>query len=105
MSGIYIKDMEMPKRCEDCFCYRHNAECDYAYCNISSVKVLGNANARLNNCPLIPVPNHGRLVDGDKIVEGCKDKEGRYVSQFAAAVGETVESAPTIIPASGGDAE
>lgn len=47
----------------------------------------------------IPVTDHGRLVDGDKIVEGCKDKEGRYISQFAAAIGETVEAAPTIIPA------
>jgi len=71
--GIYINGMEMPTRCEDCFCYRHNAEYDYAYCNISSVNVLGHGNARLNNCPLIPVPPHGRCIDADafsaKIIE------------------------------------
>ena len=53
--AILIPDMEMPERCEACFCYRHNAEFDYAYCNISSVNVLGHGNARLNNCPLIEV--------------------------------------------------
>ena len=52
--SILIKGMEMPTRCEDCFCYRHNAEYDYAYCNISSVNVRGHGNARLVSCPLIP---------------------------------------------------
>lgn len=65
--GVYIKDMEMPTRCEDCFCYRHNAEYDYSYCNISSVNVLGHGNARLNNCPLVPVLPHGRLIDADAL--------------------------------------
>ena len=69
MSGIYIKGMEMPKRCEDCFCYRHNAQYDYAYCNISSVNVRGNGNARLNNCPLVAVPDHGGLVDANRLID------------------------------------
>lgn len=73
--SIYIKGMEMPTRCEDCFCYRHNAEYDYAYCNISSVNVLGDANARLNNCPLIPVPKHGRLIDGDALYAWSEAQE------------------------------
>jgi hypothetical protein len=68
---IYLPNMEMPTRCEDCFCYRHNAEYDYAYCNISSVNVLGHGNARLNNCPLVSVPPHGRLIieEGEIIAE------------------------------------
>ena len=69
MSGIYIPSMQLPNRCEDCFCYRHNAEYDYAYCNISSVKVLGHGNARLNHCPLFPVPDHGPLLDAWKLPE------------------------------------
>lgn len=65
--SILIKGLEMPTRCEDCFCFRRNY--DHAYCNISSVKVLGHGNARLNNCPLIHVPPHGRLIikDGEVI--------------------------------------
>lgn len=84
--SILIKGMEMPTRCEDCFCFRHNAEYDYAYCNISSVNVLGRGNARLNNCPLLPVPSHGRLVDADALLKrNCinlmfEDPQERYES-------------------------
>jgi len=68
--SVLVKGMEMPKRCEDCLMYRHNAEYDYAYCCISSVNVLGHGNARLNNCPLVEVPTpHGRLIDADKLYE------------------------------------
>lgn len=100
MSGLYLPGMEMPTRCiacqlnyDSCACiltgsrfYKYNTEFDPG-------------EERLSDCPLVPIPDHGRLVDGDKIVEGCKDKEGRYVSQFSAAIGETVEAAPTIVPA------
>ena len=85
--SVYIKGFPLPNNCGAC-------PLRLAWCRERIYMVT-----RPERCPLIPVPNHGRLVDGDKIVEGCKDKEGRYVSQFAAAVGETVESAPTIIPA------
>ncbi|MBO5967317.1 MAG: hypothetical protein J6S14_02330 [Clostridia bacterium] len=104
--GIYIKGMEMPTRCEDCFCYRNNAEFDYAYCCISDVNVLGHGNARLNNCPLIPVPPHGRLIDADALCELCD-----IMADKCDGVGEsiwhhfrtTVEWTPTIIPAEEGE--
>ena len=105
MSGIYIKGMEMPKSCRDCYLKMNCDDCEGWECVCLPLRQeIGYsddllADKRRDDCNLIPVPDHGRLVDGDKIVEGCKDKEGRYVSQFAAAVGETVESAPTIIPA------
>lgn len=65
--SVLIKGMEMPTRCEDCFCFRRNAEYDYAYCNISSANVLGHGNERLNNCPLVEIPPHGRLIDADEL--------------------------------------
>ncbi len=72
MPDIIIKGMEMPSRCEDCFAYRNNAEYDYAYCNISSVNVLGHGNARLNDCPLSPAPEwisvEERLPEDEKPV-------------------------------------
>jgi hypothetical protein len=98
--GIYIKGMEMPTRCEDCFCFRRNAEYDYAYCNISSTNVLGHGNARLNNCPLIHVPKHGRLIDADALMRhkgDCYDAEGHLL--YAVGTGNIL-CAPTIIPAS-----
>ena len=60
MPDILIR-MEMPKRCEDCMCYRR--EISHAYCTISSVNVLGHGNARLDNCPIVELPPHGDLID------------------------------------------
>lgn len=105
--GVYIKGMEMPARCEDCFCYRHNADYDYAYCNISSVNVLGNANARLNNCPLAHVPPHGRLIDEEAVIdhfvslsnnEWNQNVSTSWANAFAEAASDICDI-PTIIEA------
>ncbi len=98
--GVYIKGMEMPTRCEDCFCYRHNAEYDYAYCNISSVNVRGHGNARLNSCPLVPVPPHGRLVKASKVeFELCESTMPQKYRDFCRRVINDENLVPTIIPA------
>ena len=93
--GVYIENMEMPTRCEDCFCYRHNAEYDYAYCNISSVNVFGHGNARLNNCPLVPVPPHGRLIDADEL--NVYDISPVYGFSVMGVTEEDIIQASTII--------
>lgn len=91
--SVYIKGMEMPTRCEDCFCYRHNAEYDYAYCNISSVNVRGHGNARLVSCPLVPVPDHGRLIDADALCKLCNNSIDHSVTP------NDIMRMPIIIPA------
>lgn len=56
--SILIKGIDLPNRCENCGfvnAYRHPPTC-----GLTGTKILGNANARLNNCPL------------DEIVH-CKD--------------------------------
>lgn len=92
--SILIKGMEMPTRCEDCFCFRRNAEHDYAYCNISSVNVLGHGNARLNNCPLVPVPPHGSLIDRDDFFAICPELVNGY---------KTITDGCVVIPAEEGE--
>lgn len=99
MSGIYINGMEMPTRCEDCFCYRNNAEYDYVYCNISSVNVRGHGNARLNNCPLVAVPDHGRLVDADAIDYDDYWWNKHYSARDCKQAEKMINEQPTIIPA------
>ena len=94
--SVLIKGTEMPTRCEDCFCYQHNAEYDYAYCNISSVNVLGNANARLNNCPLVPVPKRGDLIDRDALFKEM-ERKGWYDNADRDIAEDLVLDAPTII--------
>lgn len=60
---ILIKGLKVPTRCEECSAYRFKAEYGHGYCCIVDVKVLGHGNARLNNCPLVEIPKHGRLID------------------------------------------
>lgn len=88
--SILIKGMEMPKSCGNCFFDTH---CD---------------NWRLRNwgapppddCPLVPVPPHGRLIDADALM-----KSDRMVGKLMMFGGEYVytqaeiDRAPTIIPA------
>lgn len=74
MSGIYIKGMKMPTRCAECFMYQ---------CGATS----------MDDCPLIPVPDHGRLIDADALMERLGDVE------YKGAVKRVLIQAPTIIPA------
>ena len=47
--GIYIKDMNEPKNCARCF--------------------IGDRRICTENCPIIEVPPHGKLIDVDALVE------------------------------------
>ena len=108
MSGIYIPGMEMPKRClacqlnyDSCACiltgsryYKHGVEFDPG-------------EERLPDCPLIPVPNHGRLVDADALIEKIIEQENndyninhtpRNWARAFCAFEEVALDAPTIIP-------
>lgn len=108
MSGIYIKGMEMPKRClacqlnyDSCACiltgsryYKHGVEFDPG-------------EERLPDCPLIPVPYHGDLIERDDLISFCvRNKTDEWnkqvVTTYAKALDEfedIVQDAPTIIPA------
>ena len=75
MSGIYIKGMEMPKSCWDCFA------CHDGWCIINQ-KIEGHRTVT-HSCPLISVPQHGRLIDADALKESAYDS-GQWAN---AAVG------------------
>ena len=58
MSGIYLPGMEIPKGCAFCpFIWK----CEWDIHDPMS------ADHRLDGCPLIPVPDHGDLIDRDKL--------------------------------------
>lgn len=71
MSGIYIPGMVMPDSCTH-FRFAVDGWC-YAY-GKPNVDALTNDGVT-NWCPLVPVPEHGDLIDRDKLE---KDIE-RYV--------------------------
>lgn len=75
VSGIYIPGMEMPKNCYECPIRRRRGL--YIICTVTEDEFsIADENIlfyRLENCPLIPVPEHGRLIDADKL--GIRDAE------------------------------
>ena len=74
MAGIYIPGMEMPKSCIECRFCGEDAMCDvlgedlfdYLQNQATYVEYLPDEwkNA---DCPLLPVPEHGDLIDREKM--------------------------------------
>ena len=94
--GIYIKGMEMPTK-------------DGVY----TLRIWGTGQIErldgyhsflLSGVKAVPVPDHGRLIDADKIgltdfeIILCQADENRYKSALQMLL-EKIEKMPTIIPA------
>lgn len=105
--SIYIKGMEMPKHC-----WQFKFHDDMDECIIigeNCVEVWGDYK-RLENCPLVPVPEHGRLIDADALNEAMArmvpwaitDPTVNAFLDGLSAAYEVIQSAPTIIPAEEG---
>lgn len=94
--GIYIPGMEMPTTCFECsfmfarrYC-RANLTLDLYQGNYDEIK------GRVDGCPLVPIPKHGRLGDLDELLDrafGCLGEETFLAFQFL------VNGSVTIIPA------
>lgn len=105
--SVYIKGMEMPKNC--CGCVLGDAADGY-YCKITGNGYnWGNPN-RPSSCPLIPVPDHGRLIDADAFIKDeCNNCDGacealpcdclNCKSNCRCEFIVDLADAPTIIPA------
>lgn len=99
MSGVYIK-MEMPKSC-----YR----CDFSdglYCLVcnETMDKMTWIRRRPEWCPLIPVPDHGRLIDADALYRRIKTECNPYGKPTIGydegnKVMHVIIGTPTIIPA------
>lgn len=108
---VYIKSMEMPTRCYTCPC----ADLEFYDCNLMPGTRI-EQHKRLDDCPLVPVQPHGRLIDADALdiyrreeqawhdyklnpdneyLEGVKDGLHEAAKQLSTA--------PTIIPAEEGE--
>ena len=97
MSGVYIKGMEMPLACSNCAFCEQNYFYTRAYCRISDDDDMMSINEirakRRDNCPLVPVPPHGRLIDADVLIGTERETFEDY----------HISEAPTIIPAEEGE--
>ena len=105
--SILIKGMEMPTSCDDC------PLGDSLHCQVlPSVPALWaeytNAvrEKRMHSdCPLAPVPPHGRLIDADALygtIEASKDETIGHTT-FKDTVLLNIRGMPTIIEAEEGE--
>ena len=111
--SILIKYMKMPTSCEDCpleyydenyYGDESNHRCPLIYKGYTS---NNRYEKRRDDCPLGPVPPHGRLIDADlimdKLKESCRtvfgDDDDIPECSGLSIVADYIESAPTIIPA------
>ena len=98
MSGIYITGMEMPTKCGDCILDHKFFK--WLECNKHVTGDMIKDGRRSPACPLIPVPDHGRLIDADALEYEEAYLNGHYeLGDVEIVTREDIESAPTIIPA------
>lgn len=94
--SILIKGMEMPKECWKCPLLG-NLSCNYK-------KELIPLEGKRNDCPLVEVPPHGRLIDADALLKTDRNVYG--INGGAIGVrhnfyDEEILNAPTIIESEG----
>lgn len=110
--SVYIPGISMPTNCSECaFCgYYGNGEhmCDIIQ---KAVEYESAKMSRLDDCPLIPVHDHGDLIDRQAFrFEMDKHYPFDKATQSKHGIEDVIKSAvlrmlfdtPTIIPASGG---
>lgn len=110
--SILIKGMEMPENCGECrfagVCGVHKYE---EWPDIESIilnDVIGVGGTRDEDCPLVEVPPHGRLIDADTLTTtfcewGTRLERQRKlvitICETKQAIVDIIEDAPTIIEA------
>jgi len=111
--AVYIPGMEMPPRCGRCdmrVAMYDDGEFDHYECCIVAA-IIDNMGERLPDCPVVPVPPHGRLGDLDKLEQMFVDIDNAPYSGFdgsepfysAEDAAQIIRLSPTIIPANDKD--
>lgn len=100
--SVLIKGSEFPKNCAECWALDEYG--DYPVCRITQEQrgyTFRTREQRMERCPLVEVPSHGRLVDADKI--GLTDFEiimcnGDFKEALKMLL-DKIDYASTIVPA------
>jgi len=91
--GVYISNMEMPTNCDNCWALDDYG--DYPRCRITEEQRGYNfpiREKRMDKCPLVEIPPHGRLIDADAAA-----KQGWTISRtYSASPTEMVYEAKTM---------
>jgi len=109
--SVLIKGMEMPKNCGECLLAKLSPTGESLICNYMLSRVPWDE--RPFDCPLVPVPLHGRLIDADALIEAMArmvpwaitDPTANAFLDGLSAAYNAIQAAPTIIEAEEGEAE
>lgn len=97
MSGIYIPGVEKPSACVFCPVVIDGGV-DFSFCPFGHKRVE-NPMAVMPDCPLVPVPDHGRLIDKTVMCNECRRIAEEYDGIYPDCTYCPAHFAPTIIPA------
>lgn len=114
--SVYIKGMEMPTKCEECE-WSTTDRSGFFGCRLTgNIVIRKREKDRPDWCPLVPVPEHGRLIDADALRQSINEsidechkwanevESGEMYARVLQSIGTFVEcalrvkAAPTIIP-------
>ena len=118
--SVLIRGMEMPKSCMscgfkincdecegyECFCtvlHRDIGYMPFNRCFLREDAPVVPSDCRLEDCPLVPVPPHGRLIDADALMELYADTDDLQLAKMKvpiAVIRQNIMDMPTVIPAS-----
>ena len=109
--SVLIRGMEIPKSCANCEWSKLSKMDLGMSCFCTLAKKIGSLeiakNNRLDFCPLIPVPPHGRLIDADNIgltnFEIILCQKGNPYKNALEMLLKKIENAPTIIQTEKGE--
>ena len=108
--GVYI-NVEMPKSCRACHLKMNCDDCEGLECFCvplhQKIGYLDDllVDKRRDNCPLVPVPPHGRLIDADalwvEINKICDRRDAAIITDLTCIqqILSALRHSPTIIPA------
>ena len=103
--SILIRGMEMPKNCQECGLYIEGACYAKGYRDYRSIMDT----AKPDDCPLVELPPHGRLIDVDEpmtkistmMQEPDYQHEGENWMVGLIMARDALDEAPTVIEAEG----
>ena len=102
--SILIRGMEMPTGCAECPFEMYYFNTGETRCRATN-KTLETSyrpttyEERDLDCPLVPVPEHGRLIDADALMLRVDMHGTNKFGMLDEDIREFINAAPTIIPA------
>ena len=112
--SVLIKGMELPAECRECKMLTYYSTSGCSMCDITGNALARNFkpipfDGRPDWCPLIEIPEHGRLIDADALKETldyyiCEANWGDEVNKALRWVkDEFINSENTVIEAEGSE--